>query len=98
MDNYVSEELCRERRCLQDERFSRDRERLEKGEDKIDSVEKAVVLLTEMAKQTKEDLADHDKRLETLEHRPNMWLDKGIAAGISAVVSGIIAFVFAFFT
>lgn len=89
-NNNVPEAVCRERLRVQEERFNRDRERLERGEQKIDSVEKAVVLLTEMAKQTKEDLADHDRRLETLEHRPNMWMDKAIAAGISAGVSGLI--------
>lgn len=93
MENNVPEAVCRERNRVQDEHFKRVDKRLEKGEEKIDSVEKAVVLLTEMAKQTKEDIADHDKRLETLEHRPNMWMDKAIAAAISAGVSGVIALV-----
>lgn len=94
MENYVTESVCRERRCLQDERFSRDRERLGKGEDKIDTMEKAIVYLTENAKRTNEELSDHDKRLETLEHRPSMWMDKVIAGIISAVISGAIAILF----
>ena len=92
--DYVTEDLCKERRCVQNERFSRDQERLGKGEGKIDSVEKAVVLLTEMAKQTKEELSDHDKRLETLEHRPSLLWDKVIFGIISAIVSGGVAILF----
>ena len=98
MENNVPEAVCRERNRVQDEHFKRVDERLKIGEGKIDSVEKAVVLLTEMAKQTKEELSDHDRRLETLEHRPNVWLDKVWAAAISAAVSGLIALLFNLFS
>lgn len=97
MEN-VPEAVCRERLKANDEHFKRVDKRLEIGEGKIDNVEKAVVLLTEMVKQNKEALSDHDKRLETLEHRPNMWMDKVWAAVISAAtsagVAGLIALLF----
>lgn len=89
MDN-VPEAVCRERLKTTEEHFKRVDKRLEKGEEKMDSVEKAVVLLTEMAKQSKEAISDHENRLETLEHRPRMWVDKVGAAVISAGVSGIV--------
>lgn len=92
--DYVTEDLCHERRCRQDERFSRDQERLGKGEDKIDTMEKAIVYLTENAKRTNEELSDHDKRLATLEHRPSLLWDKVIFGIISAVVSGGVAILF----
>ena len=97
MDNYVSEPVCRERSRVQEEHLKRVDERLKIGEGKIDNVEKAVVLLTEMAKQSREELADHDRRLETLEHRPNMWMDKIVAGIIAAIISGVIALLFNLF-
>lgn len=98
MDNNVPEAVCRERLRIQEERFSRDRERLEKGEEKIDTMEKAIVYLTENAKRVNEDISDHDKRLETLEHRPSMFWDKVIFGLISAVVSGGVAILFNLFS
>ena len=92
-NNYVSEPLCKERQKTTDEHFKRVDERLKIGEGKIDTVEKAVVLLTEMTKHAKEDISDHDKRLETLEHRPSMWLDKVWTAVISVGVSGVMTLV-----
>ena len=94
MENCVSEAVCRERTRIQEERFARDRERLEKGEEKIDTMEKAIVYLTENAKRTNEELSDHDKRIETLEHRPSLLWDKVIFGIISAVVSGGVAILF----
>lgn len=91
--NYITEPLCRERQKTTDEHLKRVDERLKIGEGKIDTVEKAVVLLTEMSKHTQEAVSDHDKRLENLEHRPSLLWDKVIFGIISAVVSVVVALV-----
>ncbi len=96
--NYVSEPLCKERQKTTDEHFKRVDERLKIGEGKIDTVEKAVVLLTEMSKHTQEAVSDHDKRIESLEHRPIVIWDKVIFGIISAVVSGGVAILFNIFS
>lgn len=90
MNGCVEEAVCRERQRVQEERFARDRERLEKGEQKIDTVEKAVVLLTEMTKHNTEDLQDHEKRLDAIEHRPGALVDKIVVGVISAGISGLV--------
>lgn len=98
MESNISETLCKERMRLLDERFARDKQRLEKIEERIGTVEheqsdagKALLKLTTMEEQDRERLDDHGRRLESLEHRPSMWWDKTLAAGISALVSGAIA-------
>ena len=93
-EECVTEALCKERIKTSTEHFKRVDERLRIGEEKIDTVEKAVVLLTEITKQDRAAVQEHEKRLETLEHRPNMWLDKIIAGIIAAVISGGVALVF----
>lgn len=98
MDYNVPEAVCRERLKTADEHFKRIDKRLEVGETKLESVEKAVILLTEISKQAKEDISDHDKRLATLEHRPSMFWDKVIFGIISAVVSGGVAVIFNLFS
>ena len=89
----VEEAVCRERQRVQEERFARDRERLEKGEEKIDTIEKAVIYLTEQSRNDHESIQDHSRRLNTLEHRPGALLDKLIVAGLSAGVSGLVTIV-----
>lgn len=98
MDNNVSEVLCKERRKTTDEHFKRVDERLRLGEEKIDTVEKAVVLLTEMTKQNKKDIEEHDKAIEEVKKRPTQLWDKVIFGIISAVVSGIVTVVFNVFS
>lgn len=94
MDNNVTEAVCQARLKTADEHFKRVDKRLEKGEEKIDKVSEAIVLLTEMVKQTKDELSDHDKRIETLEHRPNLWLDRAISWAGSALIGGLIGILF----
>ena len=93
-DCNVPEAVCQERLRIQEERFARDRERLEKCEERIEPVEKAVLLLTEIQKQAREELSDHSKRIETLEHRPNVWIDRIVGWGVSALIGGGIGLLF----
>lgn len=86
-NNCVPEAVCRERLKTSDEHFKRCDERLKIGEGKIDTMEKAIVYLTEATKQTKEEISDHDRRLETLEHRPGVFWDK-IVFGVLGTVGG----------
>lgn len=93
MSGYVEEAVCRERCQRQDERFARDKERLEKGEEKIDTIEKAMIYLTEQDRQKQEILKNHSERLDAIEHRPGAFLDKIIVGGVSAVISALVTVV-----
>ena len=90
----VTESVCAARRALNDDRFARDKERLEKTEDLIDKVTECQIPLTEIMKSHNEKIADHEKRLGEIEHRPVAWVDKFIAAVIAAVVSIAAGFFF----
>lgn len=97
MEN-VNENLCKERMKLQDERFARDKQRIDKVEKRLDDVEneqsdagKALLKLTAMEEADRERLNDHDRRIETLEKKPNQVMDKAITAGISALTSAGVA-------
>lgn len=80
----------REKLC--DERFARDKERIEKTEELTAKMSELLVQVTEIQKADHEELQEHSKRITTLESKPAMWVDKVWAAGISGVVSAIIAF------
>ena len=75
-----------------DERFSRDKERLEDHEERIKTTEEAVILLTSLQAQQKESHADVIRRLTRIEARPLALWDRLVGAGIAAVVSGIISY------
>lgn len=93
MSEHVEEAVCRERQRIQAERFARDRERLEKGEQKIDTIEKAVVYLTEQSRHQDRELADHETRLDAIEHRPGAFIDKVVTALVSAGIAAAITVV-----
>lgn len=74
-----------------DERFTRDKERLE-GMESIqrDMVNIQTTLVTLVQNQEKQ-ISKHDTRIEAVEKRPNKWVDKVMMAFISAVISGLVA-------
>lgn len=94
VDNAVCEAKCK----VMDERFARDKADIEECKTRLKKIEELTIQMAELvqANQTnKEALDDHNERLDALEHRPSVWLDKlvsaVISAGIAALISGIIA-------
>lgn len=86
----VTESLCAARRQVDDERFNRDKERIEKTEKLLDKLTECQIQNSEILKNHHDQLADHEKRLDEIEHQPKVWWDK--------VISGIIAAAVAFLT
>lgn len=94
----VDNAVCEAKREVMDERFARDKADIEECKTRLKKIEELTIQMAELvqANQTnKEALDDHNERLDALEHRPSVWLDKlvsaVISAGIAALISGIIA-------
>ncbi len=78
---------CELMQKLYDERFTRDKERIEHIEDLTTKVSECNIKLSEMVKAHNDKLADHDKRLDDIENRPTALWDKVISGVIAAVVA-----------
>ena len=105
MSEYVGEEVCAERHKVVDERFSRDKqdiEEIKKGlEDKDERLRRIETLTVEMGEMLKNHdriLADHDKRLETLESKPGKLWDTLVTEIIKLLASGAVGALLAYLT
>lgn len=92
----MSTDVCTERMRIQDERFARDKERIEYLEQVCDDLQRLTVQMGELLKKYDEELQDHreqlraqDERLTAIEQRPAKWWDKLIGTIITAVGSAI---------
>ena len=74
-------------KMLFDERFARDKERIDKIDELLKKLSDCQIQLTEIEKTNQEKLADHEKRLDEIEHRPLGWVDKAISGIIAAAVA-----------
>lgn len=88
-------EVFEQRSQLVDERFSRDKERLDKLEASVQKLADASLRLVETQKRDHDDIQEHAKRLAELEHRPGQWMDKLIAAAISSSVAAMVSYIVA---
>ena len=93
MENTITRELCGERMHTHDERFSRDKERLDNHEQRIKTTEEAVILLTSLQAQQQQSETALHKRVRALEKRPSVWWDRLAAAVLAALVSAVMAYV-----
>ena len=84
-----------QRSQLVDERFSRDKERLDKLESSVQALTEASLRLVATQERDHEDIQEHTKRLTELEHRPGQWMDKLVAAGISSGVAATVSYIVA---
>ena len=91
----VVTELCAERRRTIDERFARDLKDIDDCKARLKKIEELTIQMAELVKTSQEAnqkaLDDHNDRLTALEHRPSMWWDKLLSAGISAGVAALIS-------
>ena len=72
---------------LYDERFSRDKDRLDKLESLAEEVSKCSIRLTQMVESDHDKIEEHDKRLHEIEERPRDWVDKALSGVIAAIVA-----------
>lgn len=87
----VDKELCAERHRKLDERFARDLRDIEDCKTRLKQIEELTIKMGELVEANQETLKDHKDRLAALEHRPSMWWDKLLSAGISAGVAALIS-------
>lgn len=97
---YVTEQLCAARRNTDDERFGRDKSRLEKAEKRLDDMEKLMhemsecnAKLTIMVENLNKSDADHEKRITDIEKKPGTYWDKVVAGIIGAAVAALMAII-----
>lgn len=89
MPDVVNENLCRERQRVQDERFARDKERIEDLEQVCDKLNRLSIEMSELVKKHDEQLTRQDKRLEAIEQKPLRWWEKFTGAIITALGSAV---------
>ena len=87
----MSKELCESTKKNCDERFGRDKERIESLEEMQKQFLTLQGQLTEILKNQTEQLKDHGGRLVELEKKPGQWLDRIISAALSAVIAFAVA-------
>ena len=92
MSEPIMRDLCNERMHTHDERFSRDKERLDDHESRIKTTEEAVILLTSLQARQNDVNAEVETRLIKIENRPGAFWDKLLGAGIAAVISALISY------
>lgn len=106
MDNeYVTEVVCTERHKNADDRFARDKERLDKAEthqaeqdERTQKIETLIVQTSEILKNHDAKIENHDQRIGALESKPGKsWENfKNLLIGAltTGLVTAILAFVF----
>lgn len=97
---YVTEQLCAARRNTDDERFGRDKSRIEKAEKRLDDMEKLMREVTEcnakltiMVENLQKSDANHEERITEIEKKPGTYWDKIVAGIIGAAVAALMALV-----
>lgn len=87
---YVTEEVCTECQKNAAERFSRDKERLDHQEEKIEKISELSIQMGEMLKRDNQRLDNHEQRIAVTEKRPGQLWDRLVFALIGALATGII--------
>lgn len=92
--------VCEEHKKVIDERFARDKERLDHMETKLDEVQTLSIQMGEILKKYDDklegqsrELESHEARLKTLEVKPAKLWDKLVYALLGALASGFAALV-----
>lgn len=100
-ENFVTEQLCAARRNMDDERFGRDKSRLDKAETRLDNMENLLrevsecnAKLTIMVENLQKSDDDHESRITDIEKKPGSYWDKIVAGIIGAAVAALMAIVF----
>lgn len=85
MSETVSDALCRERQRVQDERFARDKERIEDLEKICEKLNRLSIEMGELIKKHDEELNHQSRRLQVIEQKPLRWWEKFAGAVITAL-------------
>ena len=88
---FVNEGVYKEHSKMCDERFRRDKEAIEKLESDTEDIKRLTVEIAALVKKNDDTFEKHDRRITSLEHKPSVWIDRIISAGISTVVASVVA-------
>ncbi len=89
MEN-VSKDACNERHKALDNYLKNDKEKLEKHEGEIKTVQEAIVVLTAIQARHDDGLEDHEERIRDIEGRPGKRWDGLTTQIISLLVAALI--------
>ncbi len=89
VDKAVCEAKCK----VMDERFARDLRDIDDCKIRLQKIEELTIKMGELVEANQKAVEDHDSRLCALEHRPSMWWDKLLSAGISAGVAALVSLI-----
>lgn len=89
MPEPVNETLCQERQRVQDERFARDKERIEELEKVCEKLNRLSIEMSELVKKHDEQLNRQAQRLDAIEQKPLRWWEKFTGAVITALGSAV---------
>ena len=89
MSDMVEENLCRERQRIHDERFARDKERIEDLEQVCEKLNRLSIEMSELVKKHDEQLSAQAQRLEAVEQKPLRWWERFAGAIVTALGAAI---------
>ena len=88
---FLNEAVYHEHARLCDERFRRDKDDIDRHSGDIDDIKKLTAEISQLVKQNDSTIKNHEKRITGLEHKPSVWIDRIISAGISTLVASVVA-------
>ena len=98
MENTVSKDMHEGRCKIEDERFARDKERLDGMQDNLEKVTTLTVQMGEILKQNNDKIENHDKRLTAIECKPSKMVEtvktSAIVLMVGALITAIAALIF----
>jgi len=94
-ENNVSKDMHEGRCKIEDERFGRDKERLDGMEGNLDKVTTLTVQMGEILKQNNEKIENHDQRLTAIECKPTKMIDAVKSAVVVSIAVSLVGAVLA---
>lgn len=85
----MEQSYCNGHKQVIDERFARDKERLDKQESRQERIETLTVQMGEILKSHNSKLDNHDDRISELEGRPGKLWDRLVGAALGAIGTGL---------
>ena len=87
---YVSADVCDGRNKIVDERFARDKERIHKLENQQEQMLRLSIQMGEILKNQARQLENQSSRIELLERKPTVWLDRLQSGIVAAIISALV--------
>lgn len=92
MENYVEKNVYTEHCRMCDERFRRDKQDIEKHDETLQKITQLTSEIALLVKKNDGILEKHEVRIENLEKKPSMWVDKIISTAVATIVAAVVSF------